>query len=73
MVNVKLKDTSINITCDNYEDLYSLYFLLGGKYTFIVNDEVELKRTGRVENNNEHIDEWFAGYSRDWFKKKFFS
>lgn len=66
MVNVHLKDTNINITCETVEELYSLHFNLSYKYDFIING-VEIRSVGPMEGGG-----YFAGFTREWFKKNFF-
>lgn len=66
MVNIYLKDTNINITCETVDELYSIYFNLSHKYNFIINGK-EIRSKGPMEDGG-----YFAGYTRGYFEKNFF-
>jgi hypothetical protein len=70
MVNITLKGTSINITCETAEELFLLYWNLGHDFVFIINGE-ELQQMGPTESKNPNISAYFAGYTRGFFKKFF--
>ena len=67
MVEMLVKDTSIKVTCDNLEDLFSVYHELRHKVLIVNGDE--LKPTGPVVTETSHS--YFAGYTKGYFKKYF--
>lgn len=66
MVHIHLKDTGIDITCETSEELHTLYSDLGTRYIFII-EGIEIKKMGPTSPGS-----YFAGYTKDYFKKNFF-
>ena len=67
MVEMIVKNTSIRITCDNLEDLYTAYNALRDKVLIVNGDE--LRPTGKTVT--EKSISYFAGYTDGYFKKYF--
>lgn len=68
--DIYIKGTGIKISCETSEEAFWLYNGLGHKPGFVINGE-ELQNMGPTESKNPHVKAYFAGYTRDFFKKYF--
>ena len=70
MVKIIIKDTGIKITCNTYEEAFIVYNRFGHQFTVVIEGE-ELKRMGPEESKNSNVKSYYAGYTRNYFKKYF--
>lgn len=64
-VEIALKNTGIRITCQTAEEASQIYNDMGHRSGFVIDGE-ELKSKGPIDDHS-----YFAGYTRDYFKKYF--
>ena len=67
-IEIYFKNTGIKMTCETAEEAYEIYWDMGHRPGFVINGE-ELKQKGPMKSDNPHVSAYFAGYSRDFFKK----
>lgn len=63
---IYFKNTGIKMTCETAEEAFMIYWDMGHRPGFVINGE-ELRQTGPTGEPNAY----FAGYTRDFFKKYF--